>query len=193
MACIYDIGALCGGSLPGVYLLPMGPEFFENADHLARYRQFEMDARVTAWNSHGLFYKTAKQIAGWMAAIEAGSIISWAIMDGEKYIGVCSLDSINLWYRSAEITIFLGDIEYWKKGIATAAVAAMLTHGFQRLGLHRIWSGTAESNPGMNRVFEKLGFKQEGVFYDGMILNGEYENINCWSLLKPEWGDTDDV
>lgn len=178
MACIYE------GD--GFTMIPMGPGFF-NEERLALYMRYEMDSRVTAWNSHGLFYKSAKQMQGWMDAIEAGSIISWAIMVGGKYVGVCSLDSINLLYRTAEVTIFIGDPEYWGKGIASNAIGYMLEHGFGRLGLNRIWSGTSETNAAMNKVFENLGFTQEGVFREGMFLNGGFVDIRCWAILAKEY------
>jgi len=168
-------------------LEPMGPDFFDNEDYLRQYQSYEQDPRVTAWNSHGLFYKTDRQMQGWMAAIESGSIISWAIMVDGKYVGVCSLDSINHLYKTAEVTIFIGDIQQWGRGIATEAIGFMLQHGFLRLGLNRIWSGTAATNEGMNRVFERLNFVLEGSFRQGMFLQGAYVDVNEYAILRQDW------
>jgi RimJ/RimL family protein N-acetyltransferase len=84
------------------------------------------------------------------------------------------------------VAIYIGETSAWGKGVATDAIDLMCQHGFNRLGLHRIWSGTAETNTGMNRVFDKVGFQREGVFRDGMFLNGRFVNIICWSLLEGE-------
>lgn len=65
---------------------------------------------------------------------------------------------------------------YWGRGIASAAVEAMVAHTFATLPLQRICATVSENNPASARVLEKTGFQFEGrlrrnVFKDGVILD----------------------
>ncbi|MCK9282477.1 MAG: GNAT family N-acetyltransferase, partial [Melioribacteraceae bacterium] len=105
----------------------------------------------------------------------------------EQHIGNISLQRINWIYRSAEFAIIIGEKDYWKSGIGFEALTILFKHGFDKLNLHRIWTGTASSNEGMNKLCMKLGMTLEGIFYDGIFLNGKYRNINCYSIMEDHW------
>lgn len=165
-----------------------------------RYQNWFHDPDVTKYNSHGLFPYTKEKQESFMNSIENNERIVFAIhvlipdyytYKTENtvwdYIGNISLQSINWVYKSAEIAWVIGEKEYWGKGIATEAGKIILHHGFNRLNLHRIWSGTAATNKGMQRVFEKLKFKKEGIFIDGMFLDGEYVDIYNYAITDKEW------
>ncbi|STO06926.1 GNAT family N-acetyltransferase [Exiguobacterium aurantiacum] len=47
---------------------------------------------------------------------------------------------------------------YWGQGYIPEAVRAMLRHGFEDLGLERIWCGHFDFNDQSRRVVEKCGF-----------------------------------
>jgi RimJ/RimL family protein N-acetyltransferase len=63
---------------------------------------------------------------------------------------------------SAEIGYWLGEA-YWNRGIATAAVKAMTPHGFDMLGLHRIFALPYSRNLASLRTLEKARFAREGL------------------------------
>jgi RimJ/RimL family protein N-acetyltransferase len=102
-------------------------------------------------------------------------------------VGNCALQSINWVNRSVEIAIVIGDKNYWGKGIATKAIAHMVRHAFLRLGMHRVWSGTAVTNQAMQRTFTQLAFTKEARFREAMFLNGNYEDVLVFSILSREY------
>lgn len=174
--------------------------FTEEELNSAKYQSWFYDPDVTKYNSHGLFPYTKEKQKVFMDSIETNEKIVFAIyvltpeyfikegrVEKSIYIGNISLQSINWIYKSAEIAWVIGEKEYWGKGIATEAGNLVLCHGFNKLNLHRIWSGTAATNKGMQRVFEKLKFKKEGIFIDGMFLNGEYVDIYNYAITDQEW------
>ena len=164
------------------------------------YRSWFHSPEVTMWNSHGLFPYTTAQMEEFLSEIESGNRIVLAViakgpdihkLDGRNntiHIGNVALQSINWINRSAEYAVVIGDKRYWKRGYATEASRVLFEHGFKKLGLHRIWSGTAAINYGMIKVFEKLGMKKEGTFRDGMYLHGEFMNVVCYGILAKELG-----
>ena len=51
---------------------------------------------------------------------------------------------------------------HWHQGITTEAARAVVSFGFERLGLPVITSGYFEDNPASGRVLRKLGFVEAG-------------------------------
>ena len=53
-------------------------------------------------------------------------------------------------------------MEHQGRGVATAAVRAVLAVAFDRLGLHRVQAGTLVHNTASRRVLAKNGFAEIG-------------------------------
>jgi RimJ/RimL family protein N-acetyltransferase len=154
----------------------------------SNYYDWWNDLEVCKYNSHGLFPRSNSEQHEWIKQIENNEIIVWAIIlkTDSTHIGNISLQSFNWINRSAEFAIVIGEKDYWGQRIAECSLKILIDHGFDKLNLHRIWSGTAETNCGMRRVFEKLGMKYEGNFRDGTFLDGKYRDIHCWGILENE-------
>ncbi len=160
------------------------------------YQSWFHDPEITKYNSHGLFPYTTAKMEAFLAGVEAGNMIVLAIMAKGKpsqyvgkttHIGNVSLQSLNWINRSAEYAVVVGDKSYWGKGYATEASQLLFEHGFKKLGLHRIWSGAITTNIGMVKVFRKLGMTHEGVFRDGMFLNGWWVHVVAYGILAEEF------
>lgn len=78
---------------------------------------------------------------------------------------------------------------WWNRGIMTEAAGAMLTFGFETLGLHSIEAETHPDNIGSRRVLEKLGFVQEGYFREKYFDTGRdcFIDTAVFSLLDADW------
>lgn len=166
----------------------------------SNYKLWLNDPEVTEYNSHGLFpfnpltdaenYATTSNRIAWaiLCMKEKNSMTKeYPISNLElKHIGNVVTDSIDFIHRSGEITCVIGEPNYWNKGIMSWAVELMCLHCFVNLGLNRIWSGTTEYNIGMQKVFEKLGFKKEGIFRQGMWLHNKFVDVITYGLLKQE-------
>ncbi len=164
------------------------------------YKQWWHDQEVTQYNSHGLFPYTQERLAQLFTPVLPSGICSdviWAVhvetgkasdeTAHAKHIGNVGLQSINWLNRSGELTFMFGDKREWGKGYATRAGKLMIDHAFAKLGLHRIYTGTLESNIGMQKVAGKFGMKQEGILKDASYNNGQFENIVLFGLLKQDW------
>lgn len=87
-----------------------------------------------------------------------------AIHDGEVFVGTIKAGGIDRYAGHADIGIMIGRKDRWGQGLATDAIATLCRHLFEAEGLRRLTAGSMATNPGMIRVFEKLGFRREGVF-----------------------------
>lgn len=70
-------------------------------------------------------------------------------------IGIAS--NLNLSDTEGEIGYWIG-VPFWGQGFIPEAVKELLRHGFEDLGLDKIWCGYFEGNIKSKRVQEKCGF-----------------------------------
>jgi RimJ/RimL family protein N-acetyltransferase len=81
-------------------------------------------------------------------------------------------------YRTAEISILIGEKDCWGKGYATAAIRLLADYALNVLGLRKIWGGAYSSNRGSIRAFEKAGFEIEARLKRHFLtLEGEVDGI----------------
>ncbi len=179
---------------------------FTREDAEGNYRNWWTDQIVTRFNSHGLFPMNSAELEEFLTSLESTSKLVWAIIvkaeqkltkddciEGDKYqngdihIGNISLDRIDWINRTAEFSVVIGERDYWGQGYTTEAAKFLFEHGFNKLNLGRIWTGTAASNVGMRRVAEKSGMHEEGRFKSAVFLEGEYVDVVEYGLLREEW------
>jgi RimJ/RimL family protein N-acetyltransferase len=115
--------------------------------------------------------------------------IDCAIVSPEtgEYLGEVVLNQIDETNRNANFRIALKGSNYYGKGIGTEAARLMLEYGFNILELHRIDLEVFAFNPRAIHVYEKLGFKREGVRREVLLLNGTYHDAIVMGLLTNEF------
>ncbi|WP_258206773.1 GNAT family N-acetyltransferase [Paenibacillus radicibacter] len=111
-----------------------------------------------------------------IVSTETGELIGEVVLN--------EMDTIN---RSANIRIGIQGTAHRGKGYGTEAMRLMIGYGFEKLGLHRIHLGVFVFNPRAIHVYEKLGFKREGVERDVLYLDGEYQDMIKMSILEDEY------
>lgn len=104
-----------------------------------------------------------------------------------KMLGNCSLFNIDQHERSAELGIFIGEKDFWNKGIGTRAVRLLLRHAFLDLNLNRVFLRVYETNPRGARCYEKAGLKHEGRMRQARYRQGKYVDVLLMAALKDEW------
>jgi RimJ/RimL family protein N-acetyltransferase len=156
---------------------------------LTNYYNWFMDQEITKYNSHGLFPQTEKDLENYFKSIDDAKqlVLSIHEKDTARHIGNISLQRFDWINRSAEFAVIIGEKDWWGKGVCTEAAKVLFKHAFEKLNLHRIWSGTADPNYGMRKVFHKLGMSHEGTFIDATFLNGKYENVVEYAILAEDY------
>ncbi|MCF6142091.1 GNAT family N-acetyltransferase [Flavobacterium sp. K77] len=82
------------------------------------------------------------------------------IVDG-VYVG--NIQLTNLTKQDAQYHIFIGDKNYWGKGIAQLATFQILTYARETLQLNEVYLQVNVDNAAAVRVYEKSGFEKEQV------------------------------
>lgn len=106
------------------------------------------------------------------------------ICDNGKPIGHIGLYKINKQSRNAEIGILIGSPKLHGKGYGTQSTKALTEFGFKELGLHRITALVLEENIPSCKMFEKCGYKQEGLLIDKTFKNERYYNVVVLSIVN---------
>lgn len=123
-------------------------------------------------------YLTTRDKTVRLAIVESGTDI---------HIGNVNLTAIHSVNRSAEFSIFIGNKAYWSAGCGSLAARKMLTHGFNNLNLHRIYLTLLLSNERAKRMYQRLGFREEGCQRQATFKNGNYHDVLSMALLKDEF------
>lgn len=77
---------------------------------------------------------------------------------------------------------------YWKQGIATEALSALLKHLFEAVGVQRVYARYCTENPSSGKVMEKVGMVYEGIQRKAHKLHtGGFADLGVYSLLKEEY------
>ena len=84
--------------------------------------------------------------------------------------------------------------DYWNRGISTEAVYEILRAAFVGMlpcgSLHRIQADTIPGNVASEKVLKKLGFKEEGIRRESAYVKGQYHDMKCFGILRPEFNET---
>ena len=120
------------------------------------------------------------------STIKSTHSILFAIVFKGGHIGNIKIGPINEHYHYADISFFLGDKEYWGKGIATRAIKLVSDYGFSELGLHKIKAGVFNENIGSIKALKKAGFIEEACFKEELIspISGKFCNHLFFSKIN---------
>lgn len=115
--------------------------------------------------------------------------ISFAVrlLSDNSLIALVSLEGILWSHGVAWLGIGIGDREQWGKGYGLEAMSLLLRYGFHELNLHRIQLTVFEYNERAIALYEKLGFRREGVFREFMQRDGKRHDMYLYGLLRREW------
>jgi len=92
-------------------------------------------------------------------------------------------------HGQGEIGWALG-VEYRGQGYATEAARALMDHGFNSLGLHRIHADTSSDNLASWRVMERLGMRREALLRGSVYEEGKWLDKYIYGVLADELRDT---
>ncbi len=109
------------------------------------------------------------------------------LRESDRIIGEAGLLRIFYPWRTADLTIILGDRFQWGKGYGREAVHLLLDYAFGALGLHRIAIGVVGFNERALRFYEKVGFRREGIQRDGYYFNHQFSDFIMMSILENEY------
>lgn len=103
--------------------------------------------------------------------------------DDDNYLGTISLKNVDNINKNAEYAISLRKSSIGK-GVSKYATEQILSFGFEKLGLNKIYLNVYSDNIRAIKFYEKIGFKYEGEFINHIYSNGEYKNLRWYGIFR---------
>jgi ribosomal-protein-alanine N-acetyltransferase len=114
--------------------------------------------------------------------------IRWGIVmkGNNELIGTCGFTH---WWKNehrGEIGYDLNPA-YWRQGIMTEALNAILKYGFESMDLNKIQALIDSENVRSQKLILRLGFKKQSVLPQNSVFEGQPRDEVCFSLMREEW------
>lgn len=122
---------------------------------------------------------TMKDIKNYYKEVKKSSGIFLAILCDNKHIGNIKirLDYPHPAHKIGVLGIFIGDKNYWGRGIGTEAVKLATKYAFNKYHLYKIITCMYSVNKASIRVLQKAGYIIEGIHKKECLFEGKY--VDC--------------
>ena len=122
--------------------------------------------------------RTTSQNHIWLAIVERES---------GRHVGNIELSDIDWVHRKCRYSIIVGDSSAQGKGYGLEASVLLLRHAFDKLNLHRVELGVHEDNAAARRLYERLGFVEEGRLRQAFLRDGRFVDMVAMGLLAADF------
>lgn len=108
------------------------------------------------------------------------------VTDDDEYMGTISLKNVDWQAGVTEYAICLRS-KAQGKGIGTWATNTLLQYAFEELKLNRVFLNVLSDNDTAIRLYEKCGFRYEGIFKNHICVRNVVKSLKWYAILKEEW------
>jgi [ribosomal protein S5]-alanine N-acetyltransferase len=111
--------------------------------------------------------------------------ISWGVVlePSGPVIGQIGMHSISLRDRRAEIAFDLRS-DFWRRGLMTEALSAVLSFAFERCALSKVVAQTVVQNRACHQLLLNLGFGIEGRLPAHYYWKGVFHDVHLYGLRR---------
>lgn len=103
----------------------------------------------------------------------------------EQKIGMGGLTNISSHNKNCELYIYM-DPDFQGKGLGYSACLKLCKYAFHKLNVEKVFLYTFSKNNKANKLYEKIGFKLEGVLRKHAYKDECLQDRNFYGLLKTE-------
>ena len=135
---------------------------------------------------------TIEKTQKWCENIQANNSridFSFQDLDG-TYLAMGGFTGISEEHKNAEFYVMVNP-ELQGQGIGKRVSQWMYNYAFSILNLHKIYLYTNDNNIKAYSIYEKSGFKLEGILREHKWKAGAFQNRRFYGLLKSEWETLD--
>lgn len=160
----------------------------DDADDLFKYLSDEKVMKYYGLEPFNSIDEALKEIEWYHSIFEENSGIRWGITwkGSGKVIGSCGyLNKVPEHFRS-DIGFELSQ-DFWRQGIASEALEAVIRYGFEQLNLQRIQALIEPPNISSQKLVERNGFMKEGLLRNYEYTCGKFDDLFMYSLIKQDF------
>jgi diamine N-acetyltransferase len=105
--------------------------------------------------------------------------------DDGQFAGYAILLGLESEHRSIELKRIV--VSEPGRGVGAWMLHAILAMAFGELQAHRVWLDVFETNTRAQQIYEKLGFRRDGLLREAAVVDGKYHSLILMSLLDREY------
>lgn len=151
------------------------------------YLKWINDEEVTRGMASGYFPTTQEQLNAYVSGTLKDEHTVFLAMCDEtgRHVGNVKIDRIDWFARTCEIGIIIGEADARGKGFGKEAMRLCIDYIFRDLNLNKITLAVFENNPAALKLYQNLGFQQEGRFVKHVFKEGKLWDKFYLSLFNP--------
>lgn len=88
--------------------------------------------------------------------------------------------------KLCQLSLMIGDTDYYGKGIATEVIRLCSKFAFENLKVFKLFMDVIDDNKAAIRVYEKNGFHTEGLLKKHLLLKGKYHDLRILSKFNQD-------
>jgi len=104
-------------------------------------------------------------------------------------VGQTAFFRIDYVSRAAVFYLAILDTKFWGAGFGSEATKLMVDYAFQTLNLNRIQLHVNAENTPAIKIYQRAGFKKEGVLRQAMFKNNRYFDFWVMGILREDWDE----
>ena len=145
-----------------------------HSDHVTEnYVAWMNNPEIVRYTEQKFMFHTMETVSKFVDEIwEAEDSFLFGIFMDYQHIGNIKLGPVNRHHQHAALSYIIGDKNYWGKGVASSAIAAVTAFGFSKIGLRKIWASCFDENKASIKALERNGFTIEGRLRHHLMING---------------------
>lgn len=144
----------------------------------------EMEKNVVGWSFVTSKYEQQKW---YESQIQNKNNIRFIIEADGNAIGLATLTNIDWKNRKACHGIKLYGDNIKGKGYGSDTVKTVMKYAFEELQLNRLYGSMLEYNQASRKLYEKVGWKQEGVEKQSIFKNNQFHDEIKVGILKEDY------
>jgi RimJ/RimL family protein N-acetyltransferase len=102
----------------------------------------------------------------------------------DSFLGTVAIHGIDWLSRTGDVGIAIHKPENWNKGYGTEAMQLLIEFCWTSLNMRRLELSVHDFNERAKKLYEKLGFKECGVFHKKYFIDGKYVNTYYMELFN---------
>ena len=156
----------------------------------AAYRSHPDVARYQSWDA-GFSREDGERLVAAQSNAEFGEPGRWiqvAAVDrvSGALCGDCAVHVETSPPRTAEVGVTFAP-ETQGRGLASEALAAVVTRLFEEHDMHRVHAEADDRNVAVHRLLERLGFRCEARLVEADFFKGDWCTMRTYAVLRREW------
>ena len=111
----------------------------------------------------------------------------WIIYYQALPVGIVNLSDIDFKNRITNWGFYIGDEKYRGMGLSKIILYHLMTYVFEKMEFHKMHTTVLGNNSIAKNLYEKMGFKQEGLLKKHLLRDEGYIDVFIMSILDEEW------